>query len=135
MKGIFKTQAAFGIIAAIAMFTVVGMASASDQHWKKAIQGEYAITGTGACLFAFTGFNDGNPKPLRENHLARGWSRNARSQRGSTHSACPFRLLSNRLLRDRAFIDLRPLQLATEIPVDHLPLAVEIEGSPPRPPP
>jgi len=57
MKGIFKTLAAFVIIAAIAMFTVVGMASASDQQWRKAIHGEYAFTGTGACLFAFTGFD------------------------------------------------------------------------------
>jgi hypothetical protein len=58
MKGIVKTLAAFAIIAAIAIFTLVGMASASDQQWRKAIHGEYAFTGTGACLFAFTGFND-----------------------------------------------------------------------------
>ena len=58
MKGIFKTQAAFVIIAAIAIFTLVGMASASGQQWRKAIHGEYAFTGTGACLFAITGFND-----------------------------------------------------------------------------
>jgi hypothetical protein len=58
MKGILKTLAAFAIIAAMAIFTLVGMASASDQQWRKAIHGEYAITGTGACLFAFAGFNE-----------------------------------------------------------------------------
>jgi hypothetical protein len=58
MKGIVKTLAAFAIIAAIAIFTLVGMASASDQQWRKAIHGEYAFTGTGACLFAFLGFNE-----------------------------------------------------------------------------
>jgi hypothetical protein len=58
MKTSMMKLGVFVIIAAIAMFTVVGMASAADQQWKKAINGEYAIAGTGACLFAFTGFND-----------------------------------------------------------------------------
>ncbi len=56
MKGNIKKLAIFVTIAAIAMFTVVAMASATDKQWSEAIHGEYAFTGTGACLFAFLGF-------------------------------------------------------------------------------
>lgn len=53
MKANSKKLAVFMIIAAIAMFTVVAMASAKG----KTINGEYAITGSGACFIAINGFN------------------------------------------------------------------------------
>jgi hypothetical protein len=63
MKGNFRKLTVFVMIAAIAMLTVVAMASADDHQWRKTIHGEYAFTGTGACLFAFLGFNtDFTPK-------------------------------------------------------------------------
>lgn len=57
MKGNIKKLAVFVIIAAIAMFTMVGMASANDHIGKNIIQGVYAITGTGSCFIAVNGFN------------------------------------------------------------------------------
>jgi len=58
MKGNVKRLAVLVIIVAIAMFTVVAMASADNHRGKKTIQGEYAITGSGNCLVAINGFND-----------------------------------------------------------------------------
>jgi hypothetical protein len=57
MKGIIKKLAVFVMIAAIAMFIGVGMASADDHHWKYGIQGTYAVAGGGTGLLAFNGFN------------------------------------------------------------------------------
>jgi hypothetical protein len=57
MKAIFAKRSAFVIIATIAMFTVVAMASASDNQGRKAIHGEYAFSGSGACTLAPGGFN------------------------------------------------------------------------------
>jgi hypothetical protein len=58
MKGNFKKLTLFVMITVIAMFTVVGMASAGDHQWRKAIHGEYAFTGTGACIQAPGGFTE-----------------------------------------------------------------------------
>jgi hypothetical protein len=52
MKGNTKKFAVFAMIAAIAMFTVVAMASA------KGIQGEYAVTGGATCIVAPLGFTN-----------------------------------------------------------------------------
>jgi len=58
MKGNGKKLAVIMVVAAIAMFTAVAMASAFDNQWRKAIRGEYAFTGTGQCLFAPGGFTN-----------------------------------------------------------------------------
>ncbi len=55
MKGNIKKLTAFVIVVAIAMFTVVAMASADDRY-RHAIQGQYAFTGFGQCLAAPFGF-------------------------------------------------------------------------------
>jgi hypothetical protein len=57
MKGNIKKLGMFVIIAGIAVFIAVAMASADDHKGKKAIHGEYAFTGTGSCLISITGFN------------------------------------------------------------------------------
>jgi hypothetical protein len=51
MKGNIKKLAVFVIIAVIAPFIMVAMASAHDDDWK-AIHGEYAMTGGGNCIFS-----------------------------------------------------------------------------------
>jgi hypothetical protein len=53
MKGNIKKLAVFVMIVAIAIFTVVAMASAKG----KTIHGEYTFTATGSCLIAIKGFN------------------------------------------------------------------------------
>jgi len=58
MKGNVEKLAVFVIIAAIAMFMVVAMASADDHH---AIRGQYAASGGGGCLIAPLGFDPKNP--------------------------------------------------------------------------
>ena len=50
MKGNAKKVAVFVSVVAIAMFIAVPMASAHDSWWKMLIRGEYAFTGSGACL-------------------------------------------------------------------------------------
>jgi hypothetical protein len=61
MKGNMKKQVVFVVIATIAIFTVVAMASAGDNH-KKAIRGQYAATGGGTCFVASLGFDNLLPK-------------------------------------------------------------------------
>jgi len=55
MKGYIEKPAVLVIIAAIAMFMAVVMASADDHHWK--IHGKYAVTGSGNNLVSTTGFD------------------------------------------------------------------------------
>ena len=62
MKGNIKKLSVFVIIAAIAMFVVVGMASA-DHTFRKALRGEYAVTAVMICLVSSKGF-DGNLTPI-----------------------------------------------------------------------
>jgi hypothetical protein len=57
MKKNIKKLAVFAMIAAIAMFTAVAMASADDHEWK-AIHGEYAMAGAGTCLVSTSAFLD-----------------------------------------------------------------------------
>jgi len=54
MKGNIKRSTVPVIMVAIAMFIVVGMASAGG----KTIQGNYAFTGSGTCVFGILGLND-----------------------------------------------------------------------------
>ncbi len=58
MKGNINKLAVFLIIAVIAMFTVVAMASADDRDHRgwKAIAGQYAMSGVGTCLTSAHGF-------------------------------------------------------------------------------
>lgn len=56
MKGNIKKLAVFVVIVAIAMFMVVGMASAGDNNSK--VTGEYAVTGGMSCMYTAFGFND-----------------------------------------------------------------------------
>ena len=66
MKGNIKKLAVVVMVAAIAMFTVVAMASADDRDrddQQKGIRGEYALSGLGTCLFSVAGFNS-NYVPL-----------------------------------------------------------------------
>jgi len=63
MKGNMKKLVLFVVIATIAIFTVVAMASAGD-NLQKAIRGQYAATGGGTCLVAPNGFDNLVPKPL-----------------------------------------------------------------------
>ena len=63
--GSVKKLTVFGMIAAIAMITVVAMVSADGQVWHT-IQGTYAVTGSNSCLAAPFGFNSSlqaNPPP------------------------------------------------------------------------
>ncbi len=63
MKGNIKKLVVFVIIATIAMFIVVGVASAGPAHFGP-IMGHYAVTGSGNNLVSTTGFdNDYNPNP------------------------------------------------------------------------
>jgi len=57
MKGNMKKLVVFVVIATIAIFTVVAMASAGDNR-KKAIQGQYSATGGGTCFVAPLGFDN-----------------------------------------------------------------------------
>jgi hypothetical protein len=52
MKGNSKKLAVFVSIAAIAMFTVVPMASAHWNVWNYIIQGDYAVTGANNCVLS-----------------------------------------------------------------------------------
>jgi hypothetical protein len=62
MKRKTKKVGVFVMIAVITMFTVVGMASA-DQHFPKALRGEYAVTQVLSNIFSIGGFNpDFTPK-------------------------------------------------------------------------
>jgi len=68
MKGNIKRLAVFVMIAGIAMFIAVPMASANDFWWKTLIRGEYAFTGSGACTLAPGGFDiNFKPKPIGPN--------------------------------------------------------------------
>jgi hypothetical protein len=58
MKGNIKKVTVFVIIAAIAMFVAVGMASAADRSFPKAMRGVYAAIGNGSCLLAPAGFTE-----------------------------------------------------------------------------
>ena len=60
MKASTKKLAVFVIITAVAMFTGVATAWDNDHHghhWKNAIWGQYAFTGTTRCLVSNLGFN------------------------------------------------------------------------------
>jgi hypothetical protein len=66
MKGNIKKLTVFVIIAAIAMFIVVGMASAGSTRFGP-IMGHYVVTGSGNNLVSTTGFdNNYNPNPCPE---------------------------------------------------------------------
>ncbi len=56
MKGNIEKLAVIVMIAAMAMFTVVTMASADDNKWK-AFHGEYAASNVGNCLLTPFGFD------------------------------------------------------------------------------
>ena len=56
-----KKLTVFMILAALAMFITVPMASASDFWWKMLIRGEYAFSGSGTATLAWTGF-DADPE-------------------------------------------------------------------------
>ena len=56
MKASLMKLGVFAMMAAIAMFTVVGMASAECHKWKRVINGDYAVTGTNSCVIALAGF-------------------------------------------------------------------------------
>ena len=56
MKASLMKLGVFAMMAAIAMFTVVGMASAECHKWKHGIEGDYAVTGTNSCVIAPNGF-------------------------------------------------------------------------------
>jgi len=58
-----KKLAVFAMIAAITMFTVVGMALADGHHGKNTIQGEYALTAVMSCFISPLGF-DSNLTPI-----------------------------------------------------------------------
>lgn len=64
MKANIKRLAVFVIIAAIAMFIVVGIASAANQHF--ATQRHYAYTGAGNCLISPTGFTNYVPNDPKQ---------------------------------------------------------------------
>jgi hypothetical protein len=49
MKGNAKKLAVLVMTAAIVMLMAVAMASADDHHWKRTIQGQYAVTGFSSC--------------------------------------------------------------------------------------
>ena len=55
MKGNIKKLAVFVMIAAIAIFTVVAMASAGPPFYR-ALRGQYAATGGGTAILAPLGF-------------------------------------------------------------------------------
>jgi hypothetical protein len=57
MKRNIRNLAVFVIIAAIAMFMVVAIASANDHRGKKTMNAKYAFAGSGNCLIAISGFN------------------------------------------------------------------------------
>jgi hypothetical protein len=57
MKGNMKKLVLFVVIATIAIFTVVAMATAGDNR-QKAIRGQYAATGGGTCFVAYLGFDN-----------------------------------------------------------------------------
>ena len=57
MKGNMKKLVLFVVIATIAIFTVVAMATAGDNH-QNAIRGQYAATGGGTCFLAHCGFDN-----------------------------------------------------------------------------
>jgi hypothetical protein len=59
MKTSMMKLSVFVMMAAIAMFTLVAMASADDHKWKHGIKGDYAVTGTNSCVTAPAGFGDG----------------------------------------------------------------------------
>ena len=54
MKASMMKLGVFVMMAAIAMFTLVAMASADDR--KRVIDGDYAVTGTNSCIIALAGF-------------------------------------------------------------------------------
>ena len=56
MKASLMKLGVFAMMAAIAMFTMVGMASAECHKWKRVINGDYAVTGTNSCVIALAGF-------------------------------------------------------------------------------
>jgi len=56
MKTSMVKLGVFVMMAAIAMFTSVAMASADDHKWKHGIKGDYAVTGTNSCVIAPNGF-------------------------------------------------------------------------------
>jgi hypothetical protein len=60
MKTSLMKLGVFVMMAAMATFTLVGMASADDQG-KRVIVGDYAVTGTNSCVSAPAGFTDGQP--------------------------------------------------------------------------
>jgi len=49
MKGNINKLIVFVMIAAMTMFIAVAIASADDHHWKRTIQGQYAVTGFSSC--------------------------------------------------------------------------------------
>jgi len=57
MRGNIKKLVVLVIIAAIAMFMAVAMASADDHRGHKTIHGKYAFIAPGSCLIAIAGFN------------------------------------------------------------------------------
>ena len=74
MKASLMKLGVFVMMAAIAMFTVVGMASAECHKWKHGIEGDYAVTGTNSCVIAPDGFIGIIPE-IPENFLTpkQGW--------------------------------------------------------------
>ena len=58
MKRNIRKLIVFVMVAAIAMFIAVAMASADDHSGKKTIKGEYTFSGSGACTLAPGGFYD-----------------------------------------------------------------------------
>jgi hypothetical protein len=56
MKTSMKELAVFVVVLSIAIFMVVAAASAGGQDWK-AIQGEYAVVGSGQCAISFSGID------------------------------------------------------------------------------
>ena len=57
MKTSMMKLGVFVMMAAMAMFTLVAMASADDHEWKRVIDGNYAVTGTNSCVIAPNGFD------------------------------------------------------------------------------
>jgi hypothetical protein len=50
MRANMKKLAMYVAVFSVVMFMTVATASAGDQIWKKSIEGEYAVTGGGACV-------------------------------------------------------------------------------------
>ncbi len=64
MKGNIKKPSLFVIIAAVAMFMSVGIASA-DQTFPTALRGEYAATQMISTIFSIAGFDENNLTPIQ----------------------------------------------------------------------